>query len=284
MDSNLFGDVQNPEYCLDFHYQGDSFLGHIEIERLAKELTGLDTVLKLAVECLYKNGRISIVARDVELVIAPFEEGSFRKKVRVVIKNLNKNTGAYTVTIALAGLLLNLYSVIRTQPVIKILEMSPQLQAEIHDRVLVELLSNKELLKSISAPTYPLKSLNDNLIISGPDGESENFGIDEKIKLDSVSAMAEKEVITYENEVLTGRITMVNLNATVNAFGFRVNDEGVTIKTALLETMDQEEKRALLGQWVIITGQTTFTDSIRTKIDIKKIVKTTVPNQGSFNY
>lgn len=259
-------------------------MGSIEIEKLAGELTGLNTILKLAVESLYKNGRIPFVTRDIELVIAPFEEGSFRKKVRVVIKHLNKNQGAYTVTIALAAVIINLYGVLRDQPVNKIMEMNSQLQTEIRDKVIIELLSNKELLKSISAPTYPLKSPNDNLIISGPDGDKESFGVDEKIKLDSVAAMAEKEVITNEDETLAGRVTRVDLTATVNALGFKVNDEGLTIKAALLETMTQEEKRELLGQWVEVTGQTTFTNGTRTKIDIKRIKKITSPGQGSFLY
>ncbi|MFA5853792.1 MAG: hypothetical protein WC866_01765 [Patescibacteria group bacterium] len=283
MENPVLGAASQLDY-LDFHYLGQSFEGQIEVEKLSRELAGINAALQIALAGMIRHKRTNLAVRDIVFYVEPFEKGSFRKRIKVVIKSVNKNTGIYLVGIGLCGLVLQTITVVKEKSSAEISKMSPALQTQIGDALKVELLRDPNFLKGIAAATYPLTVHDDKLVLSSSATSQLGIGLDEKIKMETLANTNVEETAHEKKEGLVGRISSVDLDATVNHFGFKINNKGATVNCTLLADMSQEKMKDLLGQWVHITGVSTYYGNRLVKIDILDIKMEPAPEQGKIQF
>lgn len=279
-EATLFGDKVVSGYFLSFTYDGPSFDGHIDLEKLAKELEGLNTALQIGLSTLVRHKRININLRDVEIYVEPFEKGSFKKKLGIKLRrHTDKNYNQYSLGLQLASVIIGSILLVKDKPAQEIVEMPPQLQQEIRDPATVEMLKNKDFIRGIAATAEPLYEDEDKLLMCTPDDKSVSIDRDSKLKLELLVGKEKEPVVRTVEETLTGRISLVNLDATSNHLGFKVNGAGAKVDSTLLEPPSKEVMKTFLGGWVKITGTTTFRDDVRVHIDILNIELAEPPSQ-----
>lgn len=278
MQTVLFSSTEENDH-LDFHYSGSSFQGRIDIDDLSKELEGLSRALKKVIVVTARHDQSHVSLKDISIVVEPFTEGSFRKKVRVLPKK-SIPSGKVNNYITAGLLLCEIIGLIKSNGVSEITKMSPQLQVRIRDQVKVELLKDPSFLKDVSALSAPLMQLDDKLVLTHSSSTKVELDISDKKMLEAVT-MLEDDVSEYKaSRILVGRVTRVDLDATINHIGFKVDDKGATINCTFIEDMNQSSKRNLLGAWVRLEGLVTYKGKEPIKIDISAINEAVPPKQG----
>lgn len=269
MNDSLFPTVNIPDYLLDLEYKGSSFAGMMEIGALQTEIAGLEDAIKIVAQVLAKYKKIDFGANDLQIFIEAFEKASFRKKVKLIIKGLDKHPGV----ISLGMLLMMAFQTIPVYKADKLRDMSPALMAEIGDQVKIELLQNKEFLKSVADVVRPLEQKGDELFCAVPSHGQTTIRYEDRKEFTELAGEIDQseEVDGDKFEILQGRINSVDLDARVRHIGFKVDSGGVSIPATLAENLrNPTDMRVMLGQWIELEGITTYRKGLRSHIGITK--------------
>jgi len=268
MSKTLFPTKKIPDYLFDLEYRGPSFMGMMEITALRHEITGLENAIRIITQLLIKHKKIDFGERDVQIFIEAFEKGSFRKKVKLLIKGLDKHPGI----LSLGMLLILILQIIPQYSADKLKDMSPQLVVEIGDQIKIELLKDEEFLKSIVNMVRPLEKGGDELFCSIPGNNEIIIKYEDKKEfLGLIGEVKEENIEGDISELLTGRIHFANLDAVKRHIGFKINGVGVSIPATLSdELINSTDLKSLLGQWIELEGISTYQKGIRGHINIKK--------------
>lgn len=269
MNNSLFPTANIPDYLLNLEYKGSSFAGMMEIGALKTEIAGLEDAIKIATQVLAKYKKVDFGADDLQIFIEAFEKASFRKKVKLIIKGLDKHPGV----ISLGMLLMMAFQTIPAYKADKLRDMSPALMAEIGDQVKIELLQNKEFLKSVADVVRPLEQNGDELFCAVPSHGQTTIRYEDRKEFTELAGEVEQleKAEGDKFEILQGRINRVDLDARVRHIGFKVDREGVSIPATLAENLrNPVDMRDLLGQYVELEGTTTYQGGVRSHISITK--------------
>jgi len=273
MDKPLLPLASLSDILFDLKYEGPSFEGVMEISALKDEISGLDDAIRIAASILLKNKRIDFGPKDLEIYVKAFEKGSFRNGIKVVQKSL-KSLSKYDGAIQLGILIVAIIALIQQKGAGEIKKMSPQLMSEIGDQVKIELLNDKDFIKSMSNVVNPLQNPEDQLVCTIPGrGETTITYNDKKefLELSDEDTEGEQEEGDHE-EALMGRINSVDLDARVRHIGFKPNGEGSSIPATLEDDLRSSTSMAgLLGRWVEIKGIVTYQKGLRRHITIQSI-------------
>lgn len=267
MSETLFPTAEIPEYLFDLEYRGPSFAGMMEIGALKNEIIGLEDAIKIIAQVLSRHKKIDFSANDLQIFIEAFEKGSFRKKVKLIIKGLDKHPGVLT----LGMLLVMIFQTIPQYKADKLKDLSPAVIAEIGDQVKIDLLNNEGFLKSVANVVSPLGQNGDELFCAVPSHNQAIVKYEDKKEFNELAGEVEsiEEVNGDQFETLQGRINSVDLDARVRHIGFKVNSEGISIPATLTENLrNPTDMRAMLGQWIQLEGTTTYKNGIRSHISI----------------
>lgn len=266
MSNNLFGESAVDESFFEISYQGPSFDGRMEITNLELELNGLSTSLKLLIDELSLHKRIDFKSSDIKIFIEAFEKGSFKKRVRIFRKTMEDNP---VTTGAIVAVLVGLMALVPQLKSEKIKEMSPELILEIRDDVKISLLSDPKFRQAIADVVIPLASKDDALVLTNSNQTSTTIYEKDKIEFLKLADKNIESLDLIENfATYDGKVTKVDLDATKNHIGFKIENKGSTIDCTLKNKLSQDELKNLLGQWVRITGITTELSGEKTHIDI----------------
>lgn len=280
--TTLFNNEEFENYLLDIHYQGPSFDGEMEISQLGTEIQGLDRALKIIIHTLAKHKKLAVKASEIEIYIEGFEKGSFRERVKICVKTVE----AYpTTSVIISGLLAATMNLIPQLTAKEIQTMSPELKQQIQDEVKISLLSNKDFQRSLAAVMDPLQKNGDKITATTTNKTEVVISHDQKEEFIKLAEQTDRqpEEEHHPND-LDGRITRVDLDATKNHLGFKINDEGVTILCTFKEQLKEEEMTRLLGKWVRISGEITYVDGKIDRIDIDTYKLITPQIQPTFNF
>lgn len=265
MNQELFPNlIPRVDFIFKVYYEGDSFDGKINLHNLAEELTGFEYCLRTITSLAYKRNILDINPVEYEFVVEPFEKGSFRKVIKLIPKNLEKYPSTTSAALTVALIFVGIGQIIvanntnnSTQPIS---------QSSI-DKIKLELLTDKDFLRSYSKVVDPLTNKTDKLRLIKPDNTEYEINYAQKDNFDNL-ANDDYEFITEHEETLIGRVTRVDLTATKNALGFKVNDSGVTIPCSFLDSINVDERKELLDQWIEISGITEKSEKERRHIKI----------------
>jgi predicted RNA-binding protein len=266
MTETLFQTEELEDYVLEITYKGSSFDGQMELLSLEKELKGLDTSLQSIINTLSRHKRISFKSNDVLVYVEAFEKGSFRKRIKIVMKTVEK----YPANVALVGVIFaGTFGLISELKSDEIKKMSPELMAKIGDGVKIELLKDSEFLIAARDVVSPLNKEDDQLVIKQADAKEVIINEEDKEGFYKLSGQEDNMSFESENnEELVGKVTRVDLDATKNHIGFKVDNKGTTILCTLVDKISQEDMKNLLGQWLRISGKVTTIDGVKTHIYI----------------
>ncbi len=245
----------------------------MEIGQLRNQLTGLEDAIVIIAQTLARQKRIGFNPNDIQILVEAFERGSFRDRVKVVLKSL-KNLNQYQGAIALGVLLIEIIRMIPSYQAATIKEMSPQTISKIGDQVKIELLKNNDFLKSITNVVHPLGQNGDRLQCTVPSLEPVAIKYEDKKEFLELAGETEveRDMDGDRSEILRGRINRVDLDATKRHLGFKVNSEGNSIPATLDDRLRASlDMRSLLGQWVEINTTTTFKGGLRDNIFINSL-------------
>ncbi|MBX4198963.1 hypothetical protein KW800_01655 [Candidatus Parcubacteria bacterium] len=267
MTSQLFPEAALPQYLLDIYFQGPSFNGMMEIDSLAKEVQGLETVLRIALHSLIKNKRLNLKSGDLEIYVEAFEKGSFRKRIKV----FNRTTKEYVPLVSLATLVVLIFQTIPQYKTEEIKTLSPELIASVRDQVVLELLQDKKFLGAAADIVQPISLGGDMCTLSSAVDNKAVIDSETSKKFINLTDSAESSVDDGEYyEVLQGRINRVDLDASRRHIGFKVNSEGATIDATFQNKPSPEEMKSLLGEWVEIKGNVSYIGGQRSHVDISE--------------
>lgn len=281
MKDTLFPKIRLEDFLLDVEYQGPSFLGKMEINHLGREILGMEDCLKIIIQILSKYKKINFNINDVEIFVETFQEGSFRKRIQITLKTLEKYPVTY---MAIVTLFVGVLIAIPQYRADKIREMSPELMTQIKDQIKIELLKDKQFLKSISDIVRPIKNKNDMVIFTKPDREKSTISYEEREEFIKLGGDQEDMVEREISETLRGRITRVDLDAIKNNLGFKVENKGVAIPTSFTQKPELEELGILLGRWIELTGIVTKTGEETKSIRIESYQIIPIPKQQPFDF
>lgn len=270
MNSELLPLERLDNHILEIKYVGPSFDGQMEIGSLSDEINGLENALKIIILTLFRNGRINFKLDDITIFVQTLERGSFKHGVKIVWKRFNKNSGGISTIFTILSFVLIL---IKDNGGIKIKEMSSQLISEIGDQVKVELLQDHQFHKAIADIVRPIKDKNDKLIFTTED-QNTPLVVSCEDKEEFLKLTENQQQTTLPDgeyhEVLKGRINLVNIDATKNNIGFKINGIGNTIPTSLPIANDINEMKMLLDQWIEINATSTVVDGRITHINVDR--------------
>lgn len=241
------------DFVFKISYEGSSFDGRINLDNLAEELSGFAHCLNTILLSARREKAIDINPYDYEFVVEPFKKGSFKKVIKLVTKKIEKHPATTNTALTIALIFVGIGQIIVTAQSNKIQSTAKELSQTTIDKIKLELLTDSEFLKSYSKVVNPLNQSGDKVRLTKPD-ETE-YEIDFSQKSDFVKLGEDDfEFVTEVQETLVGRVTRVDLTATKNALGFKVNDSGTTIPCSFLDSINSEERKELLDKWIEITG------------------------------
>ncbi|MBP5993350.1 MAG: hypothetical protein KA731_00420 [Candidatus Moranbacteria bacterium] len=272
MESQLFSEKSLADHLFDICYDGPSFDGAMEISLLKNEIAGLDNALRIAAQVLAKHKKIDFRSGDVEIYIEAFERGSFKKKVKVVLKSL-QDLNQYQGAIALGALVISVMTFVKQQETLDIDHIPPEIMAQFKTQVEYDLLQNREFLKSVSDIVAPLNQSGDHLHIAVPKNSETDIDYLDKEKFIKLALPSVVEGVDGDkHEIIVGRINRVDLDATIRHIGFKVKGEGSSIPATLsTQVKSSVSMNDLLGKWVEMGALTTYKGDIREHIEIEDI-------------
>ncbi len=272
MNNVLFPDLAVEDYILEIKYDGPSFEGVMEINALGNEILALDVCFKKVISLLKSRGE------EYEVVVEPFESGSFKKRTKLVVKWIEKNKTTATLSAGLIGVVITgaVQLILKYGPD-KIAELSPQLISEIHDRTQISLLNDPVFLRNIAIIAQPLLTEGDKVILRKATNDTERevvINYSQKNNFSSLTSVIEKtgDELTAYDEVY-GKIILMDIDAIKNQIAFKVYGEGERIHCTLPSEMNINDYTYLLGKWVTISGQVTKRGEQILHIEIKAIIE-----------
>ncbi len=297
MKNSLFPDLEIlPENLfLDLKYDGDSFKGVMEIRSLGQELLSLEYCLQSIIKKLKKKKAFKgLKESDFEIVVEGLINNCFRKKIVFYLDEIENRPQLVSLIKwavgSLGGVIFTVSGV--PQDLISKIDsknIPTEIIQEIKDDVTRDLITNAEFRKNLSQIVgIPLKKENDTLNISSPmfAEEQQNLFInkDNKKNFLEIAGSSEKKVEKIEKKVydkISGRINAIDLDATKNKVGFKVDNEGNEIKCSLREGLEVDDLKDYLGSWVEIDGWITYNEELVNTIEIHELKEIKLPKQVS---
>ncbi|MCF7815880.1 MAG: hypothetical protein K9M10_04105 [Candidatus Pacebacteria bacterium] len=277
MQTKIFTDDEIEKYLFEIVFHGPSFEGVMEIDALAKEIQGLEDILKAGVHSLKKSKRINIGNDDIIIYVAAFEKSSFKKRILI----FNKKTGEYQHLIALSALMITLFQFVSSKEPDDIRQLTPAQIVEIRDEVAVELLQSPAFLKATAAIVQSVSTEGDMCKFTAPDKKEITITPEISRKMQELAVPAEEVEDGEFYEIIPGRISKVDLDASKRHIGFKYNGEGDTIDATFEEKPDSEVLKSLLGAWVEVRGNVSYVGANRKHITIKEY---SVMTQGQITF
>jgi hypothetical protein len=257
MNQVLFKELAVPNnFVFQLSYKGPSFEGQISLKDLTEELAGFDYCLNTILSIANREKILDINPYEYEFVVEPFQKGSFKKRIKLVAKTIEKYPASANTILTIALTFVGIGQLI-------VMLQSNNLQRTLQDnsntnnidKIKLELLNDKDFLAAYAKVVIPLSKPTDSLTFVQPNNAEYVISYKDKIKF--IEAAGDNiEFETQISESLEGRITRVDLTATKNALGFKVNDTGSTIPCSFLDSINPEERKKLLDKWIHITGIT----------------------------
>jgi hypothetical protein len=223
----------------------------MEINLLGKEINGLSYCLKTILKKLKDNNRISVSENEIDIFIEAFQHGSFKQ----FIKWIEKHPATIAAVVGLGVIFVEIVGIIVNHAPSSIKTISPELMSEIGDQVKVELLSDQKFLDSLALTVSPLQCKEDKIIFKhSPEGQI-IVPYEKRACFMDLSNLEKTELPTVKvEEELKGRIVMIDVDATKNQIGFKVDGKGNEIRCAISEEFSIDEFKPLLGEWVKINS------------------------------
>lgn len=247
--NSLFPNLDAVNDSLEITYDGPSFNGVMEINLLGKEIAGLAYCLKHILKKLKDGKRIQISENEIEIFVEAFERGSFKQ----LIKWLEKHPSTSNALIGLGLVFVGVVQVVVSHEPTDIKRMSPELMAEVGDSVKVQLLSDQKFLDSLAATVSPLRCEEDKIVFKhAPDAEVV-VSYDKRACFMELSSVNDTDLpVVKVEEELKGRIVMIDIDATKNQVGFKVEGKGNEIRCSIADGLTIDEFKPHLGDWVKI--------------------------------
>lgn len=309
MNNTLFPDteVKLEDLFLEIKYDGPSFNGVMNIQDLGNELLGVEYCLTKIIKDLIKDS--SELNQDdinsLQILTEGFVNNCFKKKIkfffdeienrpvlignltRILITTILSYTATQTIQINLnpndtksmlkyTKIPIEQYQQIKTLPI-----------PDNAKKIIASNLLDKKYREESAKIIMPLKNDNDSLESSSPSlrepvvinkGNKDGFFV---IELNDEINELEIEHI----QTIDGRINSINLDATKNKIGFKINNEGNEIHCHLSEELDiNDYKNGYLGEWVKITGNVSQVGENIKEIEILKLEKATQYGQTNIPY
>lgn len=267
MTTQLFPPKEYPQFLLNVVFDGPSFEGMMEIDALAKEIQGLEDVLRIALHTLRKNKKIDIEDSDLEIYVEAFEKGSFRKRIKI----FNKATKEYQPLIELAVLVVLVFQTIPQYRTEDIKTMSPELISTVRNEVVLELLQDKKFLGAAANIVKSVSLEGDMCTLSSPTEQEAVIDPENSKKFVALTDVPDEQIEDGEHyEILRAKINRVDLDASKLHIGFKVNSEGSTVDGTFIEKPSREEMRLLLDEWIEVKGIVSYFGGQRNRIDIQE--------------
>jgi hypothetical protein len=272
MDDTLFPTKQFPDYLFDLTYKGPSFDGMMEISALKNEIAGLEEAILITTQILSKHKKINFSSKDIQILIVVFQKGSFRKRVKVILKTTKSLNDKGVINLGVFFVMV--LSLIQQKGSSELKTLSPQLMTEIGDQAKIELLQNSAFVRSVANIVNPLLLQGDEFTCGVPDNNTTTINFSDKKEFTALASDNEESQATDGDhfEILRGRINRVDLDATKRHLGFKVDGEGSSISATLDDQLRLSvDMRNLLGHWVEIYATTTYKSGLRDHISIQSL-------------
>lgn len=256
MSNSLFpGLITLSDSIFVVSYEGPSFDGKISLHDLAEEIAGFEICLNSILQAARRGKIIDINPYDFEFVVEPFQKGSFKKIIKLIPKQAEKYPATTNAALTIALIFTTVGQIIVSHKSQDVQNLTPVLLQSVTDKVKLELLTDKDFLRAYAKIVDPLSQQDDAIKFTQSNNKTFGISYAEKEKFFDLTN-DDLEFITDVPETLTGRVTRVDLTATKNALGFKVNDTGTTIPCSFLDSIGSVERKKLLDQWIQITGIT----------------------------
>lgn len=274
---------------IDIKFDWESFHWVIDIHSLWNELLWLEYCIKEAFSVIKKQQKLNdINISDLVILVEPFQNNCFRKKIKVWIKWMEKHPvtvwTTITLTLALIWWSYQLIKDLNDNDINKISSnnISQEQIAKISDQALLNLFSNKKYREELSKLVLAVKHENDVVEIrtNNISGEEllttlDTLDKDKAIKLASDTSEENIE-IKIEEWKYYGRINRIDLDATKRQIWFKINWEWREIDCILSIWLNIFDYKDLLWERVFLEWVSEIWTEIE-KIEIRKIEHTSAP-------
>ncbi len=306
MSDILFPDteVKLEDLFLDIKYDGPSFDGVMNIKDLGNELLGVEYCLtKIIKDLIQSSNELNQSDIDsLQILTEGFVNNCFKKKIKFFLESLNDNLVSRPIikSIIKSGIDVYLYSQTIQSDINKVDTKSMLESSQIPEE-------QYRQIRNLPIPDNAKKVIENNILDKKYREESLKIILpikDDKDTLQSSSPILNKNVVINkenkggffvtglndeidgseieENRNIEGRISSINLDATKNQIGFKVNDQGNKIDCHLPENLDiNDYKAGYLGEWVKINGKVSYSGETIKEIEILKLEKATRHGQMS---
>jgi hypothetical protein len=288
---------------LDIKYDWPSFEGVMNILSLWNELLGLEYCIREAFKKIKASDKrfSDIKEEDLEILVAPFQNNCFRKKITVTAIRkwinwlTNKEIAVWwiivTLTIALVAWIYVVVKDLTYDDMVQINEsnISQELYNKIWDRVKSDLLSDEKFRKELAKSCFPLEEETDYAEIRSPNLQ---WG-EEIVKIDNSNkqkffelwnVIKKKEIIecAEKREIVYWRITAIDLDARINHLKFKIDGEGEEIIWELVN-WDINNYKEYLWKWVTIEWIRFYSEATKPRLKIEKIIEARPPLKEAKN-
>lgn len=291
-------DIKLEDLFLEIKYDGSSFDGVMNIQDLGNELLGIEYCLTKIITSLVKNNN-ELSQDDIEslqILTEGFVNNCFKKKIKFCFDEIEKRP----VLISLLVLAITAYTDTQfiqininntnTALMLKSGQIPKEQYQQIKDlsitnnleEIIISNLLDKKYREESAKVVMPLKNDDDNLESSSPVlKNSVIINNSNKGSFLIIGSPQEEENIE-EIKIIKGRINSINLDATKNQIGFKINNEGNEIHCHLSENLNiNDYKSNYLGEWIEITGNILHAENNIKEIEILKLEKIPQPGQVS---
>lgn len=300
MNNSLPGmELQISDFSIiDIKYDWPSFEGVIDITALWNELLWLEYCLRQVFKKVRDSDKkfSEILDTDFIILVEPFQNNCFRKKIKLKVSDLRKWINGLTnkeiaVLVVLVPFILGwIYTIINdldsdeTQQIITT-NISPELIRKIGDQVKLELLSDLKFRRELANIAVPLASESDNTEIRTKDIEWKEHLVtidsNSKNKFLAIAwiekAIKVDELYLEKSEVLYWRINAIDVDATKRQLWFKLNWEWKEIDCYLSWSQVVTDYIKLVGKWVSIEWVVTYRWVNPEKIEVIRITESEPP-------
>ncbi len=284
-------DIKLEDLFLEVKYDGPSFDGVMNIQDLGNELLGIEYCLTKIINDLVRDNK-ELSKDDIaslQILTEGFVNNCFKKKIRFYFDEIEKRP----VLMGFLKTVILIYSGSQAMQITldklptELMLKSNQIPIEQHQQIrnlpildsakniIENNLLNKKYREASAKVVMPLKNDNDNLESSSPVlKKSVIINNSNKKSFLIIDSSQEQEDNVEISQAISGRINSINLDATRNQIGFKVNNEGNEIHCHLSENLNiNEYKSDYLGEWVEITGKILYTGEVIKEIEILELKK-----------
>lgn len=305
MSGTLFPDteVKLEDLFLEIKYDGPSFDGAMNIQDLGNELLGVEYCLtKIIKDLIQGSNELNQDINSLQILTEGFVNNCFKKKIKFFLESLSNNLDSNRVIVSIIKSAIDVYlhsqtiqsgiNKIDTKSMLESSQIPVEQYQQIRHlpipdnakKVIENNILNKKYREESLKTILPIKDDADTLQSSSPI-LNKNVVINKENKDGFfVTGLNDKieELEIEETRDIEGRINSINLDATKNQIGFKVNNEGNEIHCHLPENLNiNDYKTGYLGEWVKINGKVSCSGEAIKEIEILKLEKATRHGQIS---